>query len=162
MDCLPFLLAILMIGECLHMKLNRVFIYSTSAILIFGILVALVYLIMTSSFLRQFQSFSLTINNQSDYDIVSVEAGTLKTAPSGKGTVEGDSKDSRSKVIKSGEVVKFKPRLSLTGEGGIYFQYTDSRGQTVKKGVCGYTESLSGYSNVTIKNDQVVVEGKCS
>lgn len=106
---------------------------------------------------RQFLSFSVTINNQSDYDIVSLETGTVE-GPSGEIKA---SKDYYSKTIKSGEKVKIKPKLSLTGEGGIYLKYNDSRGETISKAVCSYTESLSGYSEVTINNDKVTIEENC-
>lgn len=60
-------------------------------------------------FFRQFLSFSVTINNQSDYDIVSVETGTVEGS---SGEIKA-SKDYYSKTIKSGEKVKIKPKLSF-------------------------------------------------
>lgn len=114
-----------------------------------------------SNFLSQFQSFALTIHNQSDYDIVSVETGIIKSASAEIGIVEGDSKDYYAEHIKSGKNIKIKPRLSLNGEGGIYLKYTDARGETVQKSVCSYTEYLSGYSTVTIHNNGVAIEEKC-
>ncbi|GGG03904.1 hypothetical protein [Paenibacillus abyssi] len=98
-----------------------------------------------------FQSFSVTINNNSDYNIESVEVGIIK----------GTSKDIYTEPIKSGETVKIKPKLSLNGEGAIYIKYIDSRGGTREKTVCGYTEYLSGYSKVTISNVKATVEEKC-
>lgn len=98
-----------------------------------------------------FKDFSVTIRNKSDYDIVSVEIGMIK----------GTSKDIYTKKINSGKTIKIKPELSLTGEGAIYMKYTDSSGDTIEKTVCGYTESLSGNSKVTIKNDKVTVEQNC-
>lgn len=40
--------------------------------------------------------------------------------------------------------------------------FTDSRGESQKVNVCGYTESLSGYTNIIIENDEVVVEDNCT
>ncbi|NQX66280.1 hypothetical protein HQN90_09090 [Paenibacillus alba] len=100
----------------------------------------------------QFQSFSVTINNKSDFDIVSVETGIIKDT----------SKDIRTTKIKSGETMKIKPALTLTGEGAIYIKYIDSRGDAKEKTICGYTESLLGNSRVTISNDKVSVEERCT
>lgn len=105
---------------------------------------------LTDNFIY-FEDYSITIRNKSDYDIVSVEIGIIK----------GTSKDIYTKKIISGEKIKIKPELSLTGEGAIYMKYTDSRGDTIEKTVCGYTESLSGNSKVTISNDKVTVEENC-
>lgn len=104
-----------------------------------------------SSIFGQFQAFTVTINNQSDNDIVSIETGLIK----------GTSKDTYTKIIKSGEKTKIKPELSLSGEGAVYIKYTDSKGNTKEKTVCGYTESLSGNSKVTIDNNKVTVEENC-
>ncbi|WP_256759969.1 hypothetical protein [Cohnella sp. WQ 127256] len=101
--------------------------------------------------LSQFQSFTVTISNESDYDIVSVETGIIN----------GTSKDTRLEKIKSGNKKKIKPNLSLSGEGAIYMEYTDSRGSTTQKTVCGYTEYLSGNSKVTIHNSKVTVKENC-
>lgn len=114
-----------------------------------------------SNFFRQFQSFSLTVVNQSDYDIVSVETGIVQSDTSGN-AVEGDSKHLFSKVIKSGQQTVIKPRLTINSEGGIYMKYMDSSGKEVLKTVCSYTESASGYSIVTIMNDKIEVEEQCS
>ncbi|CAG5092896.1 Uncharacterized protein TXXE_19030 [Thermobacillus xylanilyticus] len=54
-----------------------------------------------------------------------------------------------------------KPQLTVHREGGIYLKFTDSGGKEVNKTVCSYTESASGYSIVTIMNDQIKVEEKC-
>lgn len=114
-----------------------------------------------SNFFRQFQSFSLTVVNQSDYDIISVETGILQSDASGN-AVEGNSKHLFSKVIESGQQSVIKPRLTINNEGGIYMKYMDSSGKEVRKTVCSYTESASGYSIVTIMNDKIEVEEKCS
>ncbi|CAI6084094.1 hypothetical protein [Cohnella sp. JJ-181] len=113
------------------------------------------------SFFRQFRSFSVTVINQSDYDLVSVETGILTNDAKGN-IVKSGSKESFNKPIKAGREKVLEPSLSLSGEGGIYLQYTDSRGDTVQKTVCSYTESVSGYSTVTIHNDNVEVKENCN
>ncbi len=95
--------------------------------------------------------FSVTISNKSDYDLVSVETGI----------VSGVSKDLYDKIINAGSKAKIKPELRLTGEGAIYLKYTDSRGDSKDAVVCGYTESLSGRSMVTVYNDRVDVKQNC-
>lgn len=121
-------------------------------IAIFSIAVVMALGIGTiSNYLSFFKSFSVTVDNQSDFDIVSVETGLLQT----------DSKDMYSKTIKSGQKLKIKPELTLSGEGAIYMKFTDSRGKSTQETVCGYTEYLSGYSKVTITNERTIVEQKC-
>ncbi|TXK76124.1 hypothetical protein [Paenibacillus sp. N3.4] len=100
----------------------------------------------------QFQSYSVTIKNNSDYDIVSIETGILK----------GASNDIHTEKIRSGEIRKIKPKLSLKGEGAIYIKYIDSRGATKEEIVCGYTEYLSGNSMVTISNNKVTIKQNCT
>lgn len=98
------------------------------------------------------QSFSVTINNQSDYDIVSVETGIISSLE----------KHSYAKVIKAGDTVRIKPQLKLTGEGAVYLKYTDDRGMTKETVACGYTESLSGSTKLTVDNNGVTEnEQKC-
>ncbi|MBW7455977.1 hypothetical protein ACFOLF_31685 [Paenibacillus sepulcri] len=118
----------------------------------FILLVILGFNWLQDNILYQFQSFSVTIHNKSDYEIVSVETGIIK----------GTSKDIHTKKIKSGETMKIKPKLTLSGEGAIYITYIDSRGVTSKETVCGYTEYLAGNSKVTISNDKVNIIGKCA
>ncbi|WP_270166401.1 hypothetical protein [Paenibacillus sp. SYP-B4298] len=131
-----------------------------SVVLIFLIIAGLNLLIGSSDFIRQFQSFSLTVINQSDYDLISVETGIVQRDDSGN-TVEG-SKHLYSNVIESGQEVVIRPRLTINGEGGIYMVYIDSIGKEARKGVCSYTESASGYAIATITNDNIKVEEKCS
>jgi hypothetical protein len=57
---------------------------------------------------------------------------------------------------------KFKPTLSLHGEGAIYLKYTDAMGQSTQETVCGYTEYLSGYSKVMITNEDTTVVQQCN
>ncbi|AIQ60469.1 hypothetical protein [Paenibacillus borealis] len=110
------------------------------------------------SIAAQFQSFKVTVDNQSDFDLSLLETGVVTSAAAGA------SADELGKPLKSGETIKIRPRLSISGEGGIYLKYTDPRepeaAQTV--GICSYTESLSGYSKVTITNDKVTVKENCS
>lgn len=113
-----------------------------------------------SELFREFRSFSVKIVNKSDYDLVSVETGILQSDSSGNAVASG-SKDTYDKKIKAGREKAIKPKLRIDGEGGIYLKYTDSRGETVQKTVCSYTEYVSGYSTVTIHNDKVEVQEKC-
>ena len=110
--------------------------------------------------LREFQSFSLTVDNQSEQAMTNVEIGTLVTGDSGQ-LVTGDSWQPKSGEIGSGHKRVFKPRLSHSGEGGIYMRYTDASGKEVQTTVCSYTEYVSGYTDVTIHNERVEVEENC-
>jgi hypothetical protein len=105
-----------------------------------------------SNILSPFKSFTLTVNNQSDVDISSIEIGLIHT----------DSKEVFTNPIKKGQTRKFKPTLSLHGEGAIYLKYTDAMGQSTQETVCGYTEYLSGYSKVTITNEDTTVVQQCN
>lgn len=131
-----------------------------SVVLIILIVAGLNSLKGSSGFFRQFQSFSLTVINQSDYDLISVETGIVQSDAEGN-TIEG-SQHLYSNVIESGQEAVIRPRLTIKGEGGIYMKYTDSTGKEAQKGVCSYTESASGYAIVTITNDNIKVEEKCS
>ncbi|MCA0756518.1 hypothetical protein KP806_15795 [Paenibacillus sp. N4] len=113
-----------------------------------------------AKFLGPFQSFSVKIINQSKHDIVSIETGIIESA-SAAGIVEGDSKDRSSKTVKSGEEVRIKPKLSLSGEGAVYLKFSNSGGEEYIKTVCSYTESLSGFSEVTVRDDGITVEEDC-
>ncbi|WP_217591884.1 hypothetical protein [Cohnella sp. GbtcB17] len=109
----------------------------------------------------RFRSFSVTVVNQSDYDLVSVETGILSGGNPGQSD-KSDAKRIFGKPIKAGEKKVLSPKLSMNGEGGIYLKYTNSRGDTVQKMVCSYTESASGSSTITIQNDRVDVKENCS
>jgi hypothetical protein len=116
------------------------------------ILFALNWIRINSDNFGYFQSFSVTINNQSDYDIVSVETGI----------VAGSSTHIYDKQIKAGDSVRIKPKLSLVGEGAVYLKYTDSIGDIKETIACGYTESLSGRTELTITNNGIIEnEQKC-
>ncbi|MEK4326687.1 hypothetical protein MKZ24_11855 [Paenibacillus sp. FSL R7-0297] len=110
------------------------------------------------SMAAQFQSFRVTVNNESDFDLSILETGVVTGAAAGAST------DELGKTLSSGKTIKIRPRLSLSGEGGIYLKYTDPRAPDVLQtiGVCSYTESLSGYSKVTITNNKVTVKENCS
>lgn len=110
------------------------------------------------SMAAQFQSFRVTVNNESDFDLSILETGVVTGAGAGAST------DELGKTLSSGKTIKIRPRLSLSGEGGIYLKYTDPRAPDVLQtiGVCSYTESLSGYSKVTITNNKVTVKENCS
>ncbi|MEK5254978.1 hypothetical protein NST74_16065 [Paenibacillus sp. FSL F4-0125] len=105
-----------------------------------------------SNLLTPFKSFLLTVDNQSDDEISSIEIGLIHT----------DSKELFIDHIKKGETKKFKPTLSLSGEGSIYLKYTDAKGQSTQEMVCGYTEYLSGYSTVTITNKGTTIVQQCN
>lgn len=110
--------------------------------------------------IRQFLGFSVTITNQLDTDIAYFEVGTYREKDEGK--VVKLSTATYNKPLKSGDKLTFKPDITLGGqEGGIYLEYQDPDGNMVQKGICSYTESMSGYSKVTITKDQVLVDEKC-
>lgn len=105
-----------------------------------------------SNILTPFKNFLLTVDNQSDDEISSIEIGLIHM----------DSKELFTDPIKKGETKKFKPTLSLSGEGSIYLKYTNAKGQSTQETVCGYTEYLSGYSTVTITNEGTTVVQQCN
>jgi hypothetical protein len=123
------------------------------SIFVLGFIIFSAYSLLKSNMdlIRQFQRFSVTVSNQTDSDIIALEAGI----------VNGDSKQQFEQTIRSGEEIKIKPKLSLAGEGGIYIKYKDASGETKQQAVCSYTESLSGYSIVTIEPEKVIVKEKC-
>ncbi|WP_169082969.1 hypothetical protein [Paenibacillus sp. PL91] len=96
---------------------------------------------------NMFMPFAVTLNNDSDYDIVSVKMGIVSST----------SAHTYTKPIKAGDSVRIKPQLQLTGEGAVYLEYTDARGVTRENIACGYTESLTGRAELTIDNDRFVL-----
>jgi len=104
----------------------------------------------SSGVLNYMRGFTVQVENQTEHDIVIVEAGLVR----------GDSKDTINRTIKSGERLSFKPKLELTGENGIYMNHTNASGEIVTTGVCGYTETLSGSAKVVI-GKAVSVEESC-
>jgi len=138
------------------MKLRKksIIIIAVVAILAAGIFLAYQ---TYENLLRQFQSFTVEIVNQSELDIVKVETGLLSGTPS----QPDESKHSFEQPIASGKKAKITPKLKFFGEGSIYMEFTDSSGKTTQKTVCSYTESASGYSTVTITDKQITVEEHC-
>ncbi|GFN33506.1 hypothetical protein PCURB6_37660 [Paenibacillus curdlanolyticus] len=113
--------------------------------------------ILNSNTVRQFLPLSVSIDNQSDAAIVSVEVGLESNSSSAAAQV-----NKRDLIIKSGTSATIKPDLKLSGESSVYLLFTDENGRSIKETVCSYTESLSGYSSVVIYNDTVKVDERCS
>ncbi|MEK4363552.1 hypothetical protein MKX68_13885 [Paenibacillus sp. FSL M8-0212] len=107
-----------------------------------------------------FRHLRITIHNQSDYDLTNIQASLVQGDNSSNNNESG-STYVFDKDIPSGTNVKFAPRLKLSGEGAISLAFTDSRGKTYNKMVCGYTEYLSGNSYVTVTNENVTVKEEC-
>ncbi|MGF9699735.1 hypothetical protein [Paenibacillus sp. MABNR03] len=132
-------------------------------IIIPTIIVIVIGLVVYFSFQNAFdlfRNFRVTINNESDYDIVSVKTG-LEKGDNSKNNIEDGSLYILQKDVPSGKKVKFAPQLKLSGEGAIYLEFTDNQGKSQHHTVCGYTEYLSGNSYVTITNDKVSVVEEC-
>lgn len=156
----------LMQKEVFQMKMNRrkILVFTIClAIVIVGIILffPVVQKISNSELVNLFRSFSVVIDNQSNHDITSVETGIITSSKTGE-IIEGQSIYLFEKTIKSGETVRITPKLSLSGkEGSIYVKIVDTTGNTTTKGVCGYTEYLSGNSKVTINDNGLRVEENC-
>ncbi|WP_157279783.1 hypothetical protein [Paenibacillus swuensis] len=99
----------------------------------------------------------MVIHNQSDHAVKAIEIGVDSS-----GQTKGTPSATYNRTIQKKTKVKFTPQLRMTGEGSIYLKYTDSKGNTVKKTICSYTETLSGHSKVTIKNNEVTVVEDCT
>lgn len=98
--------------------------------------------------------YSITIDNQSDNDIVSIETGIR----SDDGNIPQDIYE---KSIKSGEKVKIKPSLDPIEEV-IYLKYIDSKGNTATENICGYYTGLHVLDAIiTIINNGIIVEEQC-
>lgn len=65
------------------------------------------------SMAAQFQSFRVTVNNESDFDLSILETGVVTGAGAGAST------DELGKTLSSGKTIKIRPRLSLSGEGAF-------------------------------------------
>lgn len=128
--------------------------------ILFGAIIGVIALNKSLDILNMFRNFTLTIHNESDHELVSVQAGILSSDEKGN-IIETDSKQLYNDSIPSGAKKKITPDLSLTGEGGIYLTYTDVTGVTRTTSVCSYTETLSGSSTITIHNETAKVEEKC-
>ncbi|MGQ8873522.1 hypothetical protein [Paenibacillus sp. TSA_86.1] len=114
-----------------------------------------------------FRKLRITIDNQSDYDITQIQAGAVtgESSPTDSASAEKPEQSgllyTLNKAITKGQKVKFAPQLKIRGEGSVYVTFKDSRGKTYKETACGYTESLSGTSLITITNENVTVKENC-
>ncbi len=122
---------------------------SAATVVVVGLLIVGFFL---SDLIRQFGPLTVKVSNQSDYDIESISFGLGKAETSAQSHADG---------IKSGKSRSIRPKLSPEGENSIYMVWTDERGETRTAGVCGYTESASGYVTVVIGNYDVEVQEKC-
>ncbi|WP_341280129.1 hypothetical protein [Paenibacillus sp. FSL H8-0537] len=142
-------------------KSKKVFLLSFLGFLLIGLTIIFTLIQSNREFLSQFQSYSVTIDNQSSYDVVSLELGVL-TGTDTYDSVKEENKHIFSNVLKSGEKKKIKPNISLGGkEGGVYLGYVNSEGAVFKKGICSYTESLTGFSEVIITDNGTEVIENC-
>ncbi|WP_138751492.1 hypothetical protein [Paenibacillus sinopodophylli] len=99
-----------------------------------------------------FLPLKVTLHNESDFDVVSIETGIQS----------GSEKQVITKTVKPGAKAIIKPNFHVKGEGAVYLKYTDSRGNITETSACGYTESMSGRTSITIDNDGVLEnEQKC-
>lgn len=130
----------------------------------------LVAIIAFMSFLNaidRFRKLRITIDNQSDYDITQIQAGLDTGESLLADPASADHKEEMgllytfNKDIASGQKAKFTPQLNLRGEGSVYITFQDSGGKTYKETACGYTESLSGTSHITITNEKVTIKENC-
>ncbi|WP_218135405.1 hypothetical protein [Paenibacillus sp. 276b] len=124
-------------------------------ILFIGLVISIVY-----QALDPFRHLRITIHNQSDYDLSNITARVSSGVDSFNTNNEGTIYN-LNKAVPSGEQVKFAPQLQLSGEGSVYLEFTNSRGETYNKTVCGYTEYLSGNSYVTVTNETITVREDC-
>ncbi|MGC5774445.1 hypothetical protein [Paenibacillus pabuli] len=119
--------------------------------------------IASMSFQNAFDRFGhlrITITNQSDLELVDVKAGLIR-GDNSMNNVDNGTLYEWKQNVPSGKKVKFAPQLQLSGEGAVYLEFTDSQGKMYNRTVCGYTESLSGNSYVTVTNDNVTVKEEC-
>ncbi|WP_339833149.1 hypothetical protein [Paenibacillus sp. FSL R7-0272] len=127
--------------------------------------------IVVMSFLNAmdpFRKLRITIDNQSDYDITQIKTGIthlnqpVLDASTADKTEDSDLLYTSSEEIVSEEKVKFTPKLQFLGESSVYVILKDSRGKTYTKTACGYTESVSGTSLITITNENITVKENCT
>ncbi|UPK43535.1 hypothetical protein [Paenibacillus pabuli] len=136
--------------------------FSKRKIIILSIVILFIGLVISMGYqaLEPFRHLRITIHNQSDYDLSNITArvssGIDSSDTNNPGTLYA-----LKKGVPSGEQVKFAPQLRLSGEGSIHLEFTDSRGETHTKTVCGYTEYLSGNSYVTVTNETITVKEEC-
>lgn len=114
-----------------------------------------------------FRKLRITIDNQSDYDITQIQAGAVTGESSLLDSASAEKQEESGLLytlnmnITKGQKAKFSPQLNIKGEGSVYVTFKDSRGKTYKETACGYTESLSGTSLITITNENVTVKENC-
>ncbi|WP_433582191.1 hypothetical protein [Paenibacillus amylolyticus] len=136
--------------------------FSNKKIIILSAILLVIGIVAFKSLLNAvdpFRHLRITIHNQSDYDLTNIQASLA----------QGDSYNTNEsgptyifeKDIPSGAKVKFAPQLKLSGEGTVSLEFTDNRGKTYNKMVCGYTEYLSGNSYVTVTNENITVKDEC-
>lgn len=89
----------------------------------------------------QLQSFQVRVDNQSDFELRILETGVV-TSSAAEASV-----DEVGKILKSEKTVKIKPQLTLSGEGGIYLKYSDSREPDVPKTI-GYAPTPRLYPDI--------------
>lgn len=138
--------------------------FSKKKIIILSAILLVIGIIAFKSLLNAvdpFRHLRITIHNQSDYDLTNIQANLAQGDNSFNNNNENGSTYIFKKDIPSGSNVKFAPQLKLSGEGAVSLTFTDSRGKTYNKTVCGYTEYLSGNSYVTVTNENVTVKEEC-
>lgn len=136
--------------------------FSKKKIIILSAIVLVIGIIASKSLLNAvdpYRHLRITIHNQSDYNLTDIQASLVQGES--YNTNESGSTYVFKKDIPSGAKVKFAPQLKLSGEGTVSLEFTDSRGKTYNKMVCGYTEYLSGNSYVTVTNENVTVKEEC-
>lgn len=131
-------------------------------IILFAIIlgIAIVAFMSFLNAIDPFRHLRITIHNQSDYDLTNIQASLVQGDNSFNNNESG-STYIFDKDIPTGANVKFAPQLKLSGEGVVSLAFTDSRGKTYNKTVCGYTEYLSGNSYVTVTNENITVKDEC-
>ncbi|MHA7579318.1 hypothetical protein ACX12E_02865 [Paenibacillus vandeheii] len=137
--------------------------FSKRKIIILSIVILFIGLVISMGYqaLEPFRHLRITIHNQSDYDLSNITARVSSGVDSFNTNNNEGTIHTLKKGLPSGEQVKFAPQLRLSGEGSIHLEFTDSRGKTHTKTVCGYTEYLSGNSYVTVTNETITVKEEC-
>lgn len=136
--------------------------FSKKKIIILSAIVLVIGIIAFKSLLNAvdpYRHLRITIHNQSDYNLTNIQASLVQGESFNIN--ESGSTYIFDKDVSSGSNVKFAPQLKLSGEGAVSLAFTDSRGKTYNKTVCGYTEYLSGNSYVTVTNENVTVKEEC-
>ncbi|WP_339311087.1 hypothetical protein NZ043_06540 [Paenibacillus sp. FSL k6-2145] len=137
--------------------------FSKKKMIILSAIILGIVIVAFMSFLNAidpFRHLRITIHNQSDYDLTHIQASLVQGDNSSNNNESGSTYIFK-KDIPNGANVKFAPQLNLSGEGTVSLEFTDSRGKTYNKMVCGYTEYLSGNSYVTVTNENITVKDEC-